>query len=160
MRRLGIALLLIALLLGGVLRFTGLGNREMSDDEGSTWAAASAPTVEEVLALQSRLNPGKMAVHEVLLHDWIGLFGEDLAAMRALSAALGTLSILLVYWVGWELFSGPGADSSASMIAGFAAVVFAVSLVTIKYAQEARMYPVVIAATLGQVAFFIRGLRR
>jgi len=168
MRRFALVLLLIAIVLGGYLRFSDLGRLEMSDDEGASWAAAAAPSLSGVVRLQARLNPGKLAVHELALHGWMAMFGEGIVAQRSLSAALGTISILIVFWIGWEL-NRPPADSEdvgstvcdeATMIAALGAVVYAVNLVTIKYAREARMYPVMLAATLLQVGFFVRASRR
>ena len=138
----------------------------MSADEGASWAAASAPTAAEVIARQPSLNPGELPIHDLMLHGWIALFGSSLAAMRAMSAALGVVSILLVYLVSLELFA-PGSEresaltaGDAGIIAGLGALVFAVNLVTIKYSREARMYPLMLAAVLAQVAMFIRALRR
>ncbi len=137
----------------------------MSADEGASWAAASAPTAAEVIARQPALNPGELPMHDLMLHGWIALFGSSLAAMRAMSAALGVVSILLVYLVCCELFA-PGSEresaltsDDARIIAGLGALVFAVNLVTIKYSREARMYPLMLAAILAQVAMFIRALR-
>ena len=137
----------------------------MSPDEAASWAAASAPTAAEVIARQPSLNPGELPVHDLLLHGWIALFGSSIAAMRALSAALGVLSIALVYIVVIELFAtGSEKDSALSnddigIIAGLAALLFAVNLVTIKYSREARMYPLMLAAILAQVAMFLRAIR-
>lgn len=137
----------------------------MSADEAASWAAASAPTAAAVIARQPALNPGELPIHDLMLHGWIALFGSSLAAMRALSAAFGVVSILLVYLVSLELFA-PGSErqsalagDDARIIAGLGALVFAVNLVTIKYSREARMYPLMLAAILAQVAMFIRALR-
>lgn len=154
------------MVLGGYLRFLDLARLEMSDDEGASWAAAAAPSLSGVVALQARLNPGKLAVHELALHGWMAMFGEGIVAQRSLSAALGTISILIVFWIAWELHrpapdSGDiGSTDEATMIAALGAVVYAINLVTIKYAREARMYPVMLAATLLQVGFFVRASRR
>src|SRR5208337_3920901 len=104
-RRLSLMLLIAALVAGSVMRFANLGALEMSPDEGASWAAASAPTAAEVIARQPKLNPGELPVHDLLLHGWIALFGSSLAAMRAMSAVLGVVSILLVYLVSCELFA-------------------------------------------------------
>ena len=168
MRRFALVLLLIAIVLGGYLRFSDLGRLEMSDDEGASWAAAAAPSLSGVVALQGRLNPGKLAVHELALHWWMALFGNGVVAQRSLSAALGTISILFVFWIAWELSRPPpdcedvgwAARDEATLIAALGAVVYAANLVTIKYAREARMYPVMLGATLLQVGFFVRASRR
>ena len=111
------------------------------------------------------LNPGELGVHDVALHAWIALFGSGLASMRALSAVFGVLSILLVFIGSRELFTyGQNSnsridDDDIATIAGLATLVFAVNLVTIKYSREARMYPLMLAAILAQVAMFLRSLR-
>ena len=169
MNRFTIAVLALALVVGGFLRFTNLGGREMSADEGASWAAASAPTIGEVLRAQSHLNPGKAGLHDLALHLWMREFGKRLAAMRALSAAVGTLAILLVFGAARELLAAgcEAKNGSESTIAdqrdeaaAIAALVFAVNLITIKYAREVRMYPFVIASVLAQTICFFRAMRR
>ena len=160
-----LVLLFAALAAGSYLRFANLGALEMSLDEGDLWATASAPTVSEVIARQTMLDSGKLPIHDLMLHGWIGLFGSSLAAMRALSAAFGVLSILLVYFVSRELFAQTDARESGlasdetRIVAGLSALVFAVNLVSIKYSREARMYPLMLAAVLAQVGMFLRSLR-
>jgi len=163
MRRLWLPILILALAAGALLRFADLGANEMSADEAATWAAAAAPTVAQVIALGEQLNPGKIAAHEVLLHWWIAMFGEGLVALRSLSALLGTLAILLVFWIARELLDAPGESSArlnVNLIAAVAAMLLAVSLVTIKYSRELRMYSLMLAVSLGQAGFFIRAVRR
>jgi ubiquinone/menaquinone biosynthesis C-methylase UbiE len=163
-------LLSVAIALGALLRFAHLGAREMSADEGASWAAASAASLKDVLALQPKLNPGKFAVHELLLHGWIRIFGNGLASIRALSALAGTLVIIAVFFVARELFDlgcampKPEAaercrnESSPAAVAAFAALLVAVNLVFIKYAREGRMYSIALLAALIQVFVFLRSL--
>jgi 4-amino-4-deoxy-L-arabinose transferase-like glycosyltransferase len=140
----------------------------MSADEGASWAAAAAPSVHAVLLAQSTLNPGKAGLHDLALHLWMRAFGDGLAAMRTLSAAIGTLAILLVFGAARELFAmsidtavgtPPDADRREHA-AAIAALIFAVNLVTIKYSREVRMYPIVIAAVVAQTWCFFRAMRR
>src|SRR5260370_16021449 len=71
----------------------------------------------------------------------------------------------MVYFVPRELlFLDSETESRLSgddvrIIAATTALIFAVNLVTIKYSREARMYPVMLAAILAQVAMFLRALR-
>ncbi len=149
------------------MRFANLGALEISPDEATSWAAASAPSVAEVSARHYALNPGELPIYDLTLHGWIALFGTSPTAMRALSAAFGVLTIALVYIVVCELFAPapePETESALTIddiasIAGLAAIVFAVNLVTIKYSREARMYPMLLAVILAQVAIFLRTLR-
>ena len=113
-----------------------------------------------MIARQPALNPGELPIHDLMLHGWIALFGSSLTAMRALSAALGVASILLVYLVVCELFEESALTrDDVRTVAGLSALVFAVNLVTIKYSHEARMYPLMLAAILAQVTIFLRTLR-
>jgi hypothetical protein len=161
------ATLALAVIVGGYLRFTDLGAREMSADEGASWAAASAPTIREVLVAQNHLNPGKAGLHDVALHLWMRAFGNGLSAMRTLSAAIGTLSILLVFGASHEILAASceaGDDDDpivgqSNEVAAIAALIFAVNLITIKYSREVRMYPFVIAAVVAQTWCFFRALR-
>mgnify|MGYP001167495394 CR=1 FL=1 len=174
-RRRAVAVLVLAVALGGILRFSNLGGSEMSADEGSSWAAASASSVSQVLQLQPRLNPGKFAVHEIALHEWARLFGDGLAAMRALSAMAGTVGIVVVFFLARDLLGlspavtrgenendvQESAETPSYVLpAAFAAMLFAVNLVFIKYAREARMYSVAALFGLLQIDFFLRSWRR
>ena len=160
-------MLAAALAAGAALRFAGLGAREMSADEGASWAAASAATASEVLRLQAQLNAGKLALHDLALHAWINAFGDGVASMRAMSAALGTVAIALVYLVSRELLlwsqvspeDDGGGHAEAAWVASLSALLFAVSTVPINYSRELRMYPVLLAATLTQVWFVLRAAR-
>ncbi len=137
----------------------------MSPDEGASWAAASAPTIRDVIARQAVFNPGKLPIHDLMLHVWMAIFGQSLVAQRSLSAILGTISIVIVYFVARELFAKSTLDREEAgglderTLASLGALFFAVNLVMIKYAREARMYPVMLAAILLQVGFFLRALR-
>jgi mannosyltransferase len=173
-RHRAVALLLIfAVAVGSLLRFSNIGSREMSADEGASWAAANASTISEVLQLQPRLNPGKFALHEVLLHGWIRLFGDGLVAMRALSGVAGVIGIVAVFFVTRELVrvqdvfqraakpAQEGPETPSDMLAAaVGAVLFAINLIFIKYAQEARMYSVALLCALMQVGSFLRYLYR
>jgi hypothetical protein len=171
-RGFALALLATAIVLGAWLRFVAAGAREMSADEGASWAAAAAPGLAQVVRIQAILNPGKLAVYEILLHAWMRLFGDGLGAMRAFSALLDTFGIVVVFLLVRELF---GARSTASQgedlafggvpsaevdtVAAIAALFFAVNLVTIKYARELRMYPLALLIVLLQVWAFVRAMR-
>ncbi len=163
-------LLMVAVGLGAVLRFVHLGAREMSADEGASWAAASASSLGRVLELQPKLNPGKFAIHELLLHGWMQIFGDGLVSIRALSALAGTLVVAVAFLVVRELFDlsrltlttdaeDKSPDrSSIAPAAAFAALLIAVNLVFIKYAREGRMYSIGLLAAVIQVWVFLRSL--
>jgi len=155
----------LAVTLGASMRFARLGALEMSPDEGASWGAASAQTVADVIARQAALNPGKLPIHDLMLHFWIAIFGVSLAAMRAMSALFGTISILMVYLVAIEVMRLPARppharSETARRVASIAALIYAVEIVTVKYSREARMYAVVLATMTAQVWIFLRVARR
>ena len=165
-------ILAAAILIGGYLRFANLATLDLSPDEGASWAAASAPSLTEVIQRQTRLNPGEFGLHDVALHFWMSAMGDGLIAMRALSALAGTLAIALVFFVVRELLALPPSQppretapdepmltQNREMVAALAALLFAVNLVTIKYSREARMYPLALALVIAQVWFFLRTVR-
>ncbi len=161
-----LAILCIALAVGGWLRFAHLGRTDMTAGEAVTWVAASAPTVHEVIAVALPRNPGKLGLHDVMLHFWMRVFGDSVAAQRALSAALGVLAILLAFMVAREMLALASDDLvghkpriQRDWIAAVVALFAAINLPLIHHSREARMYPVLIAALLAQVWFFLRAYR-
>jgi hypothetical protein len=165
--RLHLAILAGAIVLGGALRFLQLGASELTPDEAASWAAAAAPNLTDVIARQARFNPGKLAEYELLLHGWIRVAGSSVLAMRTLSALLGIVAIVLVYWTAREILalSEPGtptagAADSTDYTAALTALIAAASLIMIRYTREARMYPVLITALLTQTALLLRARRR
>jgi len=164
MRLFAFLLLLIAIVVGGHLRFHHLERFDMSGDEGASWAAASAPSIHQVVALEQQLDPGKLALHDIMLHGWIGAFGDSLLAMRAMSAALGTIAIALVFVTVREVCHSLGEDESAdsmpALAGAFAALLYAVNLEMVTSDRTVRMYPLVMCAELLQITFFCRAQRR
>jgi len=166
MNRFALALFFIALVAGAYLRFQDLGALQMSSDEGATWAAADAPTIHDVIAIQQTHNAGKLPLHDLMLHGWIALFGNSLYAMRSLSAAFGVLAVFLIFPLTREIFrirtagdDAPPDPSEADMIAALAALICAVSIVLIKYDRELRMYGMLLALATMHLWLFLRALR-
>jgi hypothetical protein len=158
-RGIAIQVLLLALILGGGLRFYRLGVDEMTRGEAAAWTAASAPTIASVIASGRRLDPGKLGLYDVTLHGWIAMFRDRVGAMRALSAVLGTLAIVLVFASVREILRSldTAADPITAEVAGaFAALLFACNLQMITFDRTARMY----SPMLTQLFFFVRAHRR
>lgn len=184
-RREAWALLALALVLGAGLRFHRLANAGLSADEGASWAAASTPGLRAVIESEQQLDPGKLALYDILLHGWIGVFGDGVFAMRAMSAVLGTVAIFLVLAAVREVvlslaedradISGEGGAGSLSaaqegggkraaelaMMAGaFAALLYATNIEMVLTDRTVRMYPLVMSAELLQIIFLVRAQRR
>jgi mannosyltransferase len=160
-RTAGLAILAAAVIAGVALRFDRLDAVSMSVDEGFTWAAAGQ-RVSRLLQLQPMLDSGKLAIYDLLLHYWIDIFGDSLRSMRGLSAAIDTISILLIFAVVRELYRAFAEETlgSRELAGGFAALLFATNVAIVQSARTARMYPLMTAAELGEMLFFVRAQRR
>jgi mannosyltransferase len=156
------AMLVAALVIGVSVRFHHLGRAQMDVDEGASWAGASVPTLGEVVAVERQIDPGKFALYDLMLHEWIGAFGDDLPAMRAMSAVLGTIAIVLVFAAVREACRNPRNSDDASAAAtgelagALAALAIATNLTLVLSDRTARMYSLTLAAELTQVIFLLR----
>ena len=156
-----LALLALALMLGAGLRFYRLGAAELSADEAASWAGAAAPDLRAVVERQRLLDPGKLALYDVVLHGWIGLGGDGVGSMRALSAMLGTFAIVMVFMATRELMLDLGGAEEirrAELGAALAALIAAVNLTLADQARTVRMYPLTLVLELAQVACFLRAV--
>ncbi len=121
-----VALLTLA---GAALRAFHLGAQSLWYDEGFSVYLATMPLREATLWTARDLAP---PLYYYLLHFWQVVFGTSEAAVRSLSALVGTLTIPFMYLVGKMLFG---------RLAGFlAAVLVAASPLYIWYSQETRTY--------------------
>lgn len=122
--------LLLVVIAGFLLRVHRIGSEGLWIDEAfSVWLARRplAELVRWVVTVDQ--HP---PLYYALLHGWIRVFGDGEAGARALSAALGTLTIPVMYLLGRRLVN------RRVGIAG--ALILAVSPFHVRFAQEARMY--------------------
>ncbi|HVB82890.1 MAG TPA: glycosyltransferase family 39 protein [Candidatus Binataceae bacterium] len=162
-RALALGLLALALVFGAVLRFHRLGPPDLSADEGASWAAASTPSVSEVVAMEHQLDPGKLPLYDLMLHGWIRVFGDGVSAMRGMSAALGMIAIVLVFVTVREICRSLGGQPGAAigeLAGGFAALIYAVNVAMVTSDRTVRMYPLAMDAELLQIFFLVRAQRR
>ena len=161
-RTAALALLALALMLGAGLRFYRLKTADLSADEAASWAGAAAPDLRTVVALERKLDPGKLALYDAALHVWMGLWGDSAGSMRALSAVLGTIAIALVFLATLELGSGlcglAEIHNAEFGAAAFAALLTAVNPVLIGQARTVRMYPLLLVLELLQVICLLRAV--
>ena len=101
---------------------------------------------------------GAPPLYYVLLHGWMAVFGEGNAAVRALPALLGILTLPLAYLAGRRI-GGP--ESGRAHQVGLIAVLFvAASPYAIRYSSENRMYILVIDLVLVGYLVLHRALER
>jgi 4-amino-4-deoxy-L-arabinose transferase-like glycosyltransferase len=161
-------LFLIVLLTIG-LRFTGLTFDSLWLDEGYQTVVESygneLPNLTDSRAEPFLFKPGKPAslpdvlknfrkvdplcppLFALTMNRWLTAFGGSDFSLRALSAIISSIAVLVVFGLG-NLLLGPRA-------AYFAALIQAISPFDIAYAQEARMYTLVIAAAALSAGSFI-----
>ena len=139
--------------LGGFLRFYQIGSEGLWLDEAfSVWMARQP--VGEMLSWAVRIDQHPPLYYS-LLHCWMVALGDGEAAVRALSALFGTLTIPVIYLLGRRL-----ADDKVGLLA---ALLFAVSPFHVRYAQEARMYTLLalnVSLALYALACLLDGRRR
>jgi 4-amino-4-deoxy-L-arabinose transferase-like glycosyltransferase len=106
----------VAVVVGAVLRFRGLGAPSLWTDELVSWWAASAATTGQVL---SRVT-GCMAtppLSSLAQHVTLGMFGESEWALRLPSAVAGVLTIPLIFLAGWRMFGAAAGAVAALFLA-------------------------------------------
>jgi uncharacterized membrane protein len=123
-------------LAGGLLRAVYLGKESLWLDESFSHWFSSRPLME--LWTTVPLYETHPPLYYTILKAWRAAFGDSEAALRALSALAGTLTIPLVYILGRQ---------AAGPLAGvLAAAMFALSPTHIYHSQEARPYALLVLA--------------
>ncbi|HVA83582.1 MAG TPA: glycosyltransferase family 39 protein [Candidatus Binataceae bacterium] len=155
---------MVAVLLGAHYRFHRLSHWDMDGDEGAAWIAAVAPNVRAVAGTFSQVEyGGKLPIYDLVLHEWVRVFGESLFAMRAMSAALGTIAIVLLFFAVREIYRALGGEACAEggEVAGaFAALIYAANRALVISDRRAREFPLLMVVELLQIIFFMRAQRR
>ncbi len=123
-------LVIIIALMGGFLRVILLGTKGMWLDETfSVWLAShSVPDMLQWMVKIDQHPP----LYYLLLHYWIALNGDTPFNVRLLSVLFGAGTIPIIYLIGKRM--------SGVVMGLAAAVLLALSLFNIYFAQETRMY--------------------
>jgi mannosyltransferase len=145
-RRVHLWVLLIILLAFG-LRLYAIDRQDIWGDEAfSIWL--SRQPLPEVIAGGADTHP---PLYPFFLYLWLRLAGSSPLSVRLLSAFIGTLTLPVVYVLGYRVFG---------RLAGvLATLLVAVSPVLIYYSQETRMYGLVTLLAAASVYWAIRTLR-
>jgi len=143
--------LLLILLLAGALRVYDLDGESLWYDEAAS-IADSHRSLSDILTVVPRLNPDHPILYFLILHSWMRIAGDSPAAVRAPSAAFGLAAVAVLFLVGLEL-----RDAALGLVVAFLS---AVSYFLIQYAQEARMYSLLVLLSSVSYYFFIRMVRR
>ncbi|MGC9356223.1 MAG: glycosyltransferase family 39 protein [Anaerolineae bacterium] len=123
-------LLILAVLVGGMLRLIGLDRKSIWLDESATAMFASG-TVQEITSPGGDPHP---PLYYLIMHYWSDL-GKGEFLLRLPSAIAGILTIPLMYWLVREW-----SDERAALVGAW---LLALAPMHLWYSQEARMYALV-----------------
>jgi mannosyltransferase len=140
-----ILLLLLIIAAGSFLRVYGLGTESIWLDEVFTAIISNESFVSAIVK-------GWQPPYFAILQPWVSLFGNSEASLRAPSAILGILSILVIYLIGCALFN--------RKVGLISSLLSAISLFHIQYSQEARGYTLILLLALLSYLFFIQILKQ
>lgn len=140
------------MVLGGALRFYGLGIQSLWSDELASWYFSRADGVGQVVSnVREDIHPPG---YFVILHLTQNVFGDSEWALRLPSAIAGWLCIPAIYLLGRRIYS-----QREGLIA---ALLVAVSWAGIYFSQETRSYSVLILLSIVTAYLWwgvMRGLR-
>lgn len=141
--------LLVIILIALALRLALLGEQSLWYDEGVTWLLSQKPPGELIQWTAADIQP---PLYYLLIWETDALFGSSEWALRFPSVIFGVLAVPLIYTLARYLFSAsPQRPASAPHLA---AALLAISPVMVYYAQEARMYTLLVfEATLASYLF-------
>jgi mannosyltransferase len=139
-------ILLAIILLAFVLRVYELGRAELWFDEALS-AAVAGKGLGDILAYTRGAPFEHPPVYYLALHSWLRLAGTSEFALRFFSLAWGVLFVPLVY----RLLAPWGGQRFALL----AALIAAISVVSIDHSQNARMYSILpVLGVLSLLCFF------
>jgi mannosyltransferase len=119
----------VVLLLAAVLRFYGLGDENLWLDEALSWGQATMSYGEMMQSVMLDVHP---PLYFNVLYTSVNTLGDSEFFLRLPSAVFGLLAVWMVYLVGIRLGLA-GCATAAALLA-------AIAVFQIQYAQEVRMY--------------------
>ena len=134
-----------------VLRFVAVSPLWL--DEAQSTAIARLPlTGADPTMFEALRQDGSPPLYYLLLHGWVGVFGDGQGAVRALSGVLSLIGIPFLYLLARRL--------AGVRVARVVVVFYAASPFALRYATEARMYALVVLLTALLGLALERTLRR
>ena len=128
-----------------ITTFYRIGHTSLWADEGNSAAQAMRPLGELIRRAALDIHP---PLYYVLLHLWAQIFGTSEGALRALSALFAVGTVLLL-WLTTRILWGQGTARVAGLLA-------ALHPFLVYYAQEARMYTLLVFWAVLAVYAFLR----
>lgn len=145
-RRIPVELALFVLV-GSVLRVYRVGSESLWIDEVFMTTMATDRTLSELLFVVPTFEPHP-PLYNVFVWFWVRLTGVSAVTMRSTSVVLGVIAIVLCYRLGRRMFD--------RWTAAVATLFVTVSPFQIWYAQEARMYALLLVTTLASYLLLVQ----
>lgn len=141
--------LIITLIVGIILRFKGLTFQSYWYDELFS-ITASMPDRSFWSMYNITVKDVHPPLYQSLLWVWYHIFGFTEFSGRALSATIGTIGIIAVYFLGKEFFNRE--------VGLYAAIVASMNYFLIYYSQETRSYSLLFLLSTISYIYFIKVL--
>lgn len=126
-------------------------------DEGSSWALSRAGWGH---LLGELLNPtAAYPLYHLVLKGWTALFGDSEAALRLPSALAGALAVPLIYLAAVECGRLNGAEGHFTLHGLAAATIALAAPYAIWYAQEAKVYALLLCCAAAMTWLTLRAVR-
>jgi uncharacterized membrane protein len=136
-------LALIILAAAVLLRFWGLGDKNLWLDEAASWVVVTSDWPEFWRVVKLDIHP---PLYYLLLKGWVATFGDTVTAMRTLSAIASVAALWCAFLLARRFLPRPVALAVLGALA--------ISPHQLYYAQEARMYaPATLAVLAGTLAW-------
>jgi uncharacterized membrane protein len=136
-----------------VLRFYNISSESYWVDEGFSIEKAAKSFLKFIHDLPSDTrSDNNPPAYFIFLHFWSLLFGLGETATIYLSALLGIISVILIYYLGKRLHS--------ERVGFISAFLLSISVFHVQYSQEARSYSMLVMMSLVSYLFFTKALER
>ncbi|MDP8315488.1 MAG: glycosyltransferase family 39 protein [Candidatus Celaenobacter antarcticus] len=138
--------LLLILSFGSFLRFYGLSNQSLWNDELSSWSRSNYENLTEVIkkgAIPDAHPPG----FHIVLFFVEKYIGDTESILRSLSAIAGSLSLFVIFLVGSSLYTFKEGIISSALLAFSGCAIY--------YSQEVRPYSLLLLFILTSTYFWI-----
>ncbi len=145
-----LAILLLNIILGALLRFYGLENQSMWNDELDRWFITHDTNLSQMFehVIEGDVHPPG---DHIFMYFWQKYIGDSVFLMRLPSVIWGILAIPAMFLLGRQLFSEVEGVIASSMTA--------VLYFPIYYSQEARPYSLLFLMAIMTTYFWIKLLR-
>lgn len=137
------ATIALVLVVGAFLRFFNLDAQSLWNDEAFSWRMTRFPWSEVIRRTADDVHP---PLYYLVLKAWVAVAGDSVFALRALSASLDCLNILLLFSLARALYptrggGGKDPEDSSAGVPLLATALLTLSIFAVIHAREVRMYP-------------------